>query len=393
MGVLIILLIIFYKTVWGSYKKLFQLYREAPPTPEKPPFTVLQTSYLYSQQEPLCFMAWLIQACQSGALKLHYKKSRTSPWYISRNKTEPPNSPLDQQLLDIPKSKLIFLLSIVYGLFAIVGVYVAVLGYYSKPEHLHLIDETGNKPEQLELAKRIMEQAQKEQPNQVILNMFYKGWLLEYDYKDLKKYQQPLYEGDSFEKRLKNFNDSSKRIPHIYQDAVTALAFLSTGGLVLVIIMLRTPGYFVSVVLAGFPVLVVFTCAVLGINYDPLEYCWIPFIALGGIIFFLQFIFSFRFGRPEHRTIDGMPGLIIYRRGLLLLNLGIFILVGSLLMATGSISGSGHSMRTGLVLALFGEEGVVIIGFIVGIIMVILGLCYLLKKPLDEGGTKLKIDG
>jgi len=283
--------------------------------------------------------------------------------------------------MDIPKSKVIPLLCIIYGLIAIAGVYVAVLGHNSKPEPLPLIDETANKLEQLEQAKRIMEQAQKQEPEHVILNMFYRGGWLKYEYKSLNTYQQPMYDGDSFEKRLRSYNDSAKHVLDIYQDAVTALAFLSAGSLLLIIIMLRTPGYLVSVLLAGFPVLVVFTCALFGINYDPLEYCWIPFIALGGIIFFLQLIFSFRFGRPEHRTVEGLPGLMIYRRGLLMLNLGIFLLVSALLMASGSISGSGHSSRTRLGLVLFGEEGVVLMGFIAGIILVIPGLYYMLKKP------------
>jgi len=67
-------------------------------------------------------------------------------------------------------------------------------------------------------------------------------------------------------------------------------------------------------------------------------------------------------------------------------NFGIFMLVAAVLMATGSISGSGHSARVRLGLALFGEEGVVIIGFIVGIILFIPGLFYLLKKPSGKGG-------
>jgi hypothetical protein len=207
---------------------------------------------------------------------------------------------------------------------------------------------------------------------------------LEYDYKSLNKYQQPVYEGDSFEKRLESYNDSVKHILDIYQDAVTALTFLSAGSLILIIIMLWSPGYLVSLLLASFPVLVVFICALFGINHDPLEYCWIPFIAFGGIIFFLQLIFSFRFGRPEHHTVEGIQGLMIYRRGLLMLNLGVFLLVSALLMASGSLSSAGHSSRTRLGLVLFGEGGVVIMGLIAGIILVIPGLYYLSRKPSDK---------
>jgi len=173
-----------------------------------------------------------------------------------------------------------------------------------------------------------MEQAQKQQTGHVILDLFYKGWLLEYDYKSLVKYKQPMYDGDSFEKRLKSYNVTARHISHIYQDAVTALTFLSTGSLVLILFMLFRPCYFSSVLLAGFPVLVVFVCVVFDINYDSLEYCWIPFIVFGGVIFFSQLIFSFRFGRPDHRTVEGLPHLILYRRGLLILDLGLFLLLG-----------------------------------------------------------------
>ncbi len=100
MSVLIILLIGFYRSVWGSYNKLFQLYRETLPAPTKPPVTALQASYLFSQQKPLFFMAWLIQSCQAGALTLHYKKG-IYPWHIYRKKTDAPNESFDLQLFDI----------------------------------------------------------------------------------------------------------------------------------------------------------------------------------------------------------------------------------------------------------------------------------------------------
>jgi len=287
--------------------------------------------------------------------------------------------------MDIPSSRLTPLLCIVYALFAMAGIYIAALGYHSKPEPLPLIDETGDKLKQLEQARCIMEQAQKHQTGHVILDMFYKGWLLEYDYKSLVKYKQPMYDGDSFEKRLKSYNVTARHISHIYQDAVTALTFLSTGSLVLILFMLFRPCYFSSVLLAGFPVLVVFVCVVFDINYDSLEYCWIPFIVFGGVIFFSQLIFSFRFGRPDHRTVEGLPHLILYRRGLLILDLGLFLLLGAMLMEGGVNFGPGYSRKVRLGLALFGEEGIVVIGFIVGIILVISGLYYLRKKTSDKG--------
>jgi len=99
-GVLVVLLILSYKSVWDSYKKWFRLHRETPFSSNKPPLTTLQASYLYSQQEPLCFTAWLVQACRSGALTLHCHKG-PYPWSISKNMLRTSASSLDQQLLDI----------------------------------------------------------------------------------------------------------------------------------------------------------------------------------------------------------------------------------------------------------------------------------------------------
>ena len=73
-----------------------------------------------------------------------------------------------------------------------------------------------------------------------------------------------------------------------------------------------------------------------------------------------------------------------YRRGLLMLNLGIFLLVGALLMATGSLSGTGRSARTLLGLALFGEGGIALFGFLGGIVLVIAGVYYIRRKPSDD---------
>ena len=99
--VLIFLLLLFYRSVWASYGKILRLYQGRYFPETKPPLKAPQASYIYSQHGTSSFLAWLIQACQSGALQIHYKKNRSSPWYISRNKTETPNATLDQELLDI----------------------------------------------------------------------------------------------------------------------------------------------------------------------------------------------------------------------------------------------------------------------------------------------------
>ncbi len=98
---LIILLILFYKSVWVSYGKILTLYRGTYFSETKPPLTAPQASYIYSQHGTSSFLACLIQACQSGTLKLQYKKNRTTPWYIALNKTATPNASWDQELLDI----------------------------------------------------------------------------------------------------------------------------------------------------------------------------------------------------------------------------------------------------------------------------------------------------
>jgi hypothetical protein len=276
----------------------------------------------------------------------------------------------------VPKSALIRLFIVLYGVIATAGIYIAFLGHRSMPEPLPLIDITVSKTEQYEQAKLILEQARIQQPDPTIFNEFYRGlWWLENDYEDLIDFRVPKFEGDSYQKRLNSFNRSAATVSNIYKDAVFAISFLSSGSLLLIIIMLLNPCYLNSVLLACYPVVTVFSCVVLNINYDPLEYYWVPFIATGGVIFFLQLISSFKFGNcPEHQTDAGIPGLTIYRRGLFFINFGVLILLGVLLMASGSLSNSSHSMRTSLGLLIFGEEGVAFIGFIVGVSMVILGL-------------------
>jgi hypothetical protein len=146
-------------------------------------------------------------------------------------------------------------------------------------------------------------------------------------------------------------------------------------------LMLWSPGYFVSALLASYPVACVFLCALLGVNYDPLFEFWAPFPVLGGIIFVLQLIFAFRYGRPEHRTVEGLPWLIAYRRGLLKTNLGLFFLIGAMLMAVGSISGPARSLRAQFGLMVFGEGGIVLIGLVGAIVLIPLGVREMNRKP------------
>jgi hypothetical protein len=255
-----------------------------------------------------------------------------------------------------------------------------MLGQIAKPEPLQGIDTSAERSAQVAQAKRTMRQAQGQQPGNVILSEFYRAWLLESEYEDLAEFTKPLYEGDSFERRLVSYNSTVTHVDEIYEDAVVALALLSSGSLVLVLIMLWVPSYLVSVLLASYPVVIVFLCALAGINFDPVFQFWAPFPVLGAIIFVLQLIFALRYGRPEHRAVEGLPRLIMYRRGLVMTNLGLFFLVGALLMAAGTIAGPARSLRAQFGLMIFGEGGIVLIGLVGAMVLIPLGVREMYRK-------------
>lgn len=283
-----------------------------------------------------------------------------------------------------PRSRLIPLTCIVYAVVATAGLYIAVLGQINKPEPLQRIDETGKQSARLEQARQTMEQAQEQKLGNAILSELYRSWLLEREYEELAEYTKPLFEGDNFEQRLVAYNDTVAAVDSIYADAVLALALLSSGSLMLVLLMLWVQSYLVSVLLASYPVVFVFLCVLLGINYDPLFEFWAPFPVFGGIIFVLTLIFAFRYGRPEHRTVEGLPWLITYRRGLLMTNLGLFFLIGAMLMAVGSISGPVRSLRASLGLMLFGEGGIILIGLAASLLLIPLGVREMNRKPPSQ---------
>ena len=280
-----------------------------------------------------------------------------------------------------PRSRLISLACCVYALVAAAGLYISVLGQMTKPDSLQRIEETEKQPVQLEQAERTMVQAQQQSPGNAILREFYRGWLLESDYEDLAEFTTPSFEGDSFERRLEAYNRTVADVDEIYEDAVFALFLLSSGSMILVLFMLWSPGYLVSVLLASYPVVWVFSCAVLGVNHDPVFAFWAPFPALGATIFVLQLIYAFRFGRPEHRTVEGLPGLMVYRQGLVKTNLGLFMFLCAMLMVSGTLSGPVRSLRALRGLALFGEGGIVLIGFVVGALLIVLGVRDMNSEP------------
>ncbi len=280
-----------------------------------------------------------------------------------------------------PKTILIPLTCVVYALVAVTGLIIAVLGQINKPEPLPRIDETGKQSARLEQARQTMEQAQERKPGKAILSEFYRNWLLERDYDELAEFTEPLFEGDSFEKRLIAYNRTVAVVDQIYGDAVLALALLSSGSLMLVLLMLLVPSYIVSALLASYPVAFVLLCALLGINHDPVYDFWAPFPLLGAVLFVLQLIFAFRFGRPEHRTVEGLPWLIVYRRGLALTNLGLFFLIAAMLLAAGSLTGEVRSVHASLGLVLFGEGGIAAISFVVSLLLIVPGVRDMNRKP------------
>ena len=280
-----------------------------------------------------------------------------------------------------PKSRLIPVLSAMYCLVASVGLFIAVLGHLGMPAPLPTIDVDAARAESIEQAARILEQAQQQEPGNPILRTFYKGWLLEFDYPGLAEYTEPQFDDDSFELRVSNYNSTVAIIDEIYEDAVVTLTALSSGSLMLAMLMLWAPRYFVSLLLGTYPALVVFVCAFLGINSDPLGVYWAPFIILGATIFLLQLIFAIRFGRPEHRTEDARPLLMRYRRGLVLTNFGMLLFVGALLMTTGALSGEVRSVRAMFGLMVFGEGGIALLGYVMGILFTALGVREMNRKP------------
>ncbi len=98
MGALLLFLAVYYRPVWLSYKNLIWIYRESPETDEKPSQPVLQSSYLYRQDQVLCLAAWIMDLCVRGALTLVYKKS-ANPWSVGRG-TVRELEPFERQLID-----------------------------------------------------------------------------------------------------------------------------------------------------------------------------------------------------------------------------------------------------------------------------------------------------
>ena len=87
-AVLLLLLIIYYRSVWSSVRKITKIYKESHIYSHKPQLSILQASFLYSQDQTKCFMVWLIDLCQRGILTLHFNKKNYYQWSAEKSTSE-----------------------------------------------------------------------------------------------------------------------------------------------------------------------------------------------------------------------------------------------------------------------------------------------------------------
>ena len=108
-GVVIVVLLLYYRSVWASYQLLVSNYKSTAMIAQKPSLSLQQTNYLYLQNKVSSVVVWLIQLCEAGVLTLHYQEG-IKPWSISINRTKLASSEFDQQLLNdlfVSRDKLI----------------------------------------------------------------------------------------------------------------------------------------------------------------------------------------------------------------------------------------------------------------------------------------------
>ncbi len=95
-GAAALILIIYYKPVWLTYRNLVQIYRSSPGEQNLPEMPVLQAGYLYQQNQTATLVTFLVDLCRRGVSTLHYTGG-DQPWSISRN----PGDSSDKKILDI----------------------------------------------------------------------------------------------------------------------------------------------------------------------------------------------------------------------------------------------------------------------------------------------------
>ena len=99
-GMVVLLLILYYFPTWGSYRYLIKTYNNKSLITTRPALTTQQANYIYRQDKLATLKTWLLDCCQSGFLSLHYKKG-ANPWTIKRNPAKIPPFESEQKLINI----------------------------------------------------------------------------------------------------------------------------------------------------------------------------------------------------------------------------------------------------------------------------------------------------
>ncbi len=101
-GAAALILILYYKPVWLTYRNLVRIYRSSPGEQILPEMPVLQAGYIYQQNQTATLVTFLVDLCRRGVSTLHYTGG-DQPWSISRNPGDQSGktSPSDKQILDI----------------------------------------------------------------------------------------------------------------------------------------------------------------------------------------------------------------------------------------------------------------------------------------------------
>lgn len=142
-------------------------------------------------------------------------------------------------------SKAALLMTKVYLFITLISLLITISGLISVSDSLPVIDQNEKQSIQLEQARHIVNIAINQNPDNRFLNHFYKAdWLLTSNYNDLISFQKPAYDGDSFSRRIADFNQTANLTYEIYNNCITALFVLSIGSLVFInfgMVMTLTP--------------------------------------------------------------------------------------------------------------------------------------------------------
>lgn len=276
----------------------------------------------------------------------------------------------------IRHSKVALLMTKIYLFIALISLLIATSGLISIPASLPVVNQNDEQTIQLEQARLIVNIAINQNPDNRFLNHFYKAdWLLTSNYNELTALQKPAFDGDSFSRRIAEFNQTAQLTYKIYNDCITALLILSIGSLVLTSFTLLKPSYLASFFLMVLPIILIVILSAYDLSFDPLtETYFVIFFITGFIIYFFQLVFTFRYENPSKLESSKPFGL---RRSLVFINFGMVMTLTPLIIGIGSSATSSHAR---LALALFGEEIMTYIVLIVGVIILLIGIVLFMKS-------------